>query len=71
MIKALTDTSLIDNAISETESELEVITELVRELVRENASRSQNQDDYAKKYKELEARYEKTKNKYDQLNDEM
>ena len=50
MYKALTDTSLIDNAISETESELEVITELVRKLVRENASHSQNQDEYAKKY---------------------
>lgn len=70
VIKALTDTSLIDNAISETESELEIITELVRKLVRENASHSQNQDDYAKKYKELEARYEKTKNKLDELNDE-
>ena len=70
VIKALTDTSLIDNAISETESELEVISELVRKLVRENASYSQNQDDYTKKYKELEARYEKTKNKLDELNDE-
>lgn len=70
VIKSLTDTSLIDNAISETESELEIITELVRKLVRENASHSQNQDDYAKKYKELEARYEKTKNKLDELNDE-
>ena len=29
VIKALTDTSLIDNAISETESKLEIITELV------------------------------------------
>ena len=38
--KALTDTSQIDNAISETESELEVISELVRKLVRENASHS-------------------------------
>lgn len=70
VIKTLTDTSLIDNAISETESELEIITELVRKLVRENASHSQNQDEYAKKYKEFEARYEKTKNKLDELNDE-
>ena len=70
VIKSLTDTSLIDNVISETESELEVISELVRKLVRENASHSQNQDDYTKKYKELEARYEKTKNKLDELNDE-
>lgn len=67
--KALTDTSQIDNAINETESELEVISELVRKLVRENACHSQNQD-YIKKYKELEARYEKTKNKLDELNDE-
>lgn len=58
-IKALTDTSQIDNAINESESELEVISELVRKLVRENASHSQNQDDYTKKYKELEARYDK------------
>lgn len=70
VVKALTDTSQIDNAINETESELEVISELVRKLVRENASHSQNQDDYTKKYKELEARYEKTKNKLDELNDE-
>lgn len=48
-IKALTDTSQIDNAINESESELEVISELVRKLVRENASHSQNQDDYTKK----------------------
>lgn len=53
VIKALTDTTLIDNAINETESELEVISELVRKLVRENASHSQNQNDYTKKYKEL------------------
>ncbi len=70
VIIALTDTSQIDKAISETESELEVITELVRKLVRENASHSQNQDDYTKRYKELKARYEETKNKLDELNDE-
>ncbi len=70
VIKALTDNSLIDNAINETESELEVISELVRKLVRENASHSQSQDDYTKKYKELEARYDKAKSELDELNDE-
>ena len=59
-IKALTDTSQIDNAINES----------VRKLVRENASHSQNQDDYTKKYKELEARYDKAKSELDELNDE-
>lgn len=35
MIKALTDASQINNAITETQSELKIISELIRKLVRE------------------------------------
>ena len=47
--------------------ELEIIVEMTHSCVAENARKSQDQEEYQKKYNELVTRYETAKNRYDEL----
>lgn len=58
MRKLLTDFTTLDAEIDRQMEETQVIAELVKAAVKENASTSQSQEDYLKKYKTLTARYE-------------
>ena len=58
MRKLLTDFTTLDAEIDRQMEETQVIAELVKAAVKENASTSQPQEDYLKKYKTLTARYE-------------
>ena len=59
----LTDTTKIDDEISNINDELIITAELVNKLVKENSKTSISLDDYNKKYDELSNRYEKLKAK--------
>lgn len=49
----------VDSDIDKYKNELDVIAELVNNLVRENASTTQSQEDYQRKYDDLKSRYDK------------
>jgi site-specific DNA recombinase len=59
MRKVLSDTSALDAELDSLNEEITVVAELVKACVRENASTAQSQEEYAKKYNGLLARYEK------------
>ena len=67
VIELLTDTTQLNQDIESTNNDLIVITELVNRLVRENSKTSLSMDDYNKKYDELSNRYERTKEKQEEL----
>lgn len=55
----LSDCSAIDAELESLTAEINVVAELVKACVKENASTAQSQEEYAKKYNGLLARYEK------------
>ena len=59
MRQVLSDTSALDDECDSLNEEITVVAELVKACVRENASTAQSQEEYAKKYNGLLARYEK------------
>ncbi len=59
MRQVLSDTSALDAELDSLSEEITVVAELVKTCIRENASTAQSQDEYAKKYNGLLARYEK------------
>lgn len=61
VIKLLADTKTVDDEIESLTSEMEIVTSLVTKLVNENATKVQNQDEYAKKYNAFTERYEQAK----------
>ena len=67
VIKLLTDTTKIDDEISNINDELIITAELVNKLVKENSKTSISMDDYNKKYEELSNRYEKLQAKQEEL----
>jgi site-specific DNA recombinase len=67
MIEMLTDTTQIDQEIDNLNEELLVISELLNKLIRENSKSGLTQDDYNKKYGEIMNRYERTKEKHEDL----
>ena len=59
MRRVLSDTTTLDAELDDLNEEITVVAELVKACVRENASTAQSQEEYAKKYNGLLARYEK------------
>ena len=59
MRKVLSDTSALDTEISGLNEEIDVVAELVKACIKENATTAQSQEEYAKRYNGLLARYEK------------
>ncbi len=59
MRQVLSDTTALDAELNSLNEEITVVAELVKICVRENASTAQSQEEYAKKYNGLLARYEK------------
>ena len=66
-ISVVTDTTKIDEEISELLQEIEIVTELTKKYVEQNSSMAQDQNAYAEKYNSYVARYEKAKARYDSL----
>ena len=67
VIALLTDTTQIDKEIENLNDELLVISELLNKLIKENSKSSMTHDDYNKKYEELTDRYERAKEKHEEL----
>lgn len=67
MIQLLTDTTQLDQGIEVLNDNLIVIAELVNRLIKENSKSSMSQDEYNKKYEELTNRYERAKEKQEEL----
>jgi site-specific DNA recombinase len=65
--QALSNTTELDAEIDSLNEELTVVAELVKACVRENASTAQSQEEYAKRYNGLLARYEKARARLDVL----
>lgn len=59
MRQALSDTMALDSEFDSLNEEITVVSELVKACIRENASTAQSQEEYAKKYDGLLARYER------------
>ncbi|NLI08756.1 MAG: recombinase family protein [Thermotogaceae bacterium] len=59
MRRVLSDATTLDAELDDLNEEITVVAELVKACVRENASTAQSQEEYAKKYNGLLARYEK------------
>lgn len=59
MRQVLSDITTLDAELDSLNEEITVVAELVKACVRENASTAQSQEEYAKKYNGLLARYEK------------
>lgn len=67
MIELLTDTTQLEQDIDTLNDELVVIAELMNKLIKENSKSSMSQDEYNKKYGELMSRYERMKEKHEDL----
>jgi len=67
MIDMLTDSTVLDHEIENLNDELLVISELLNKIIRENSKSGMTQDDYNKKYGELMNRYERMKEKHENL----
>lgn len=67
VIELLTDTTQLDHDIERINDDLIVIAELVNRLVKENFKTSISLDEFDKKYEELTSRYERTKEKQEEL----
>ena len=67
VIELLTNTSKLDDAISELEDEIMITSEIVSRLVNENSKTDIALEDYNKKYEELSNRYDKLINKHTDL----
>lgn len=59
MQQVLSDTTALDAEIDSLSDEIMFVSELVKTCVKENATSAQSQEEYAKKYNALLARYEK------------
>ena len=67
MIEMLRDTTQIDQEIENLNDELLVISELLNKMIRDNSKFITTNEDYIKKYGELMNRYERTKEKHEDL----
>jgi len=67
MRRSLTDFEAFDAEIARQLEESEVVAELVKVAVKKNASASQSQDEYLKKYNSLNKRYEDAVDKLEKL----
>lgn len=67
MMDLLTDTTEIDDKISNLMQEAEVITELTRKLIEDNAEKSMSQSEFYKKYNDYEYRFNEIKNQIEKL----
>jgi len=67
MMDVLTDTTEIDEKISDLLREAEVVTGLTRKLIEENAASAMNQADFNEKYKGYEDRYTAIRDKVERL----
>jgi len=67
VIELLTDTTKIDDEISNINDEIIITAELVNKLVKENSKTSISLKEYNKKYDELSNRYEKLQVKQEEL----
>lgn len=67
VIDLLTNTTKLDDEISNLDDELSLTADLVSLLVKENSKTSDSLEDYNKKYEELSSRYEKLKSKREAL----
>lgn len=68
--KCLTDLTALDAEIERQLAETQVIAEMVKALVKENASTTQSQEAYLKKYEALTERYEKAAAELERLQTE-
>lgn len=67
-IKTLyTDCTEIDDTMRALRQEIEVVTGITRAYIEENTRAAQNQDEFRKRYNELEKRYEKAVDRYNAL----
>jgi site-specific DNA recombinase len=67
MIELLTDTTELDQEIENLNDELLVISELLNKMIRENSKSGMTPGDYNKKYGDLMNRFERTKEKHEDL----
>ena len=70
IILRLTDHAALDFEAKLQTEEVDVLTELIRKCVAENATTSQHQEVYAKRYKGLKARYEAATQRLKQIEDQ-
>ena len=70
IIQLLTNTSDLDDKIQKLNTEMEETELLVENLIHDNAKRSQSQEDYEKHYNELVEKFEKAKDKAENLVEE-
>jgi len=69
-IKAITDNTVLDAESAQIENESEVMLELIRKCVDENAHAALDQTDYQRRYYELATRYEATKKRLTEIDDQ-
>ncbi|MDL2292564.1 recombinase family protein [Acholeplasma sp. OttesenSCG-928-E16] len=70
VIALLRNTTEIDDSITSYRNEIEVVSNMITKMVNENAVLLQDQNEYLKRYGELERRYEKTKSLLDKFLEE-
>lgn len=70
VIHALTDNTALDEECAQLQNESEVVLELIRKCVDENAHAALNQTDYQRRYDELATRYEATKKRLTEIDDQ-
>ena len=67
VMRLLSDSSAIDVKITEYENEMAVISKLVKNTIQKNTTQAQSQEESFQRYNELEARYQKAKERYSKL----
>ena len=70
-IKAITDNTALDAENAQLQNESEVMLELIRKCVDENAHAALDQEDYQRRYDDLATRYETTKKRLTELDNQL
>ncbi len=65
VMSLLTDTSSLDMKITDTQNTMEVIAGLVEKMVKENTKTSLDQEEFARKYDEMQKKYDACKKQLD------
>ena len=63
----LADTTLLDEQSSALLDETSLLTEMIKKLIEQNASTAMDQEEYARRYNDYAARFEKATEDYEKL----
>lgn len=70
LMRQLTDCTALEQEITELQQEMNLLSEMLRKAIGENANSAMNQEDYSRRYEEMESRYQALATRCDEIGSE-